>query len=90
MKIFSTRPYGMYATKSCATLRTRAHVGAATDSTGNPTPSWFPLFVVGGIFTLIGVAMYLQVKGKLPVSSGPVYPFSPYPYYEPGLTFRIS
>ena len=64
------------------------HVGATGPS--ESTSSWFPYLVVGGIFTIFGVALYLQATGKIKPYSGPYYPYG-YGYgYEPGMTFRIT
>lgn len=64
------------------------HVGAV----GEPaSPSWFPYIVVGGIFAIFGVSLYLQATGKIKPYSGPYYPYGGYGYgYEPGMTFRIT
>jgi hypothetical protein len=54
------------------------HVGATVvdpDKPREPQSPWPALFLIGGIFALVGVTIYLQVKGKLPI-----YPPSPYGY----------
>jgi len=69
------------------------HVGAATTSTGSESrPGWFPIVVVGGIFAIVGITLYLQATGKIKPYAGPYYPpYGGYGYgYEPGLSFRIA